>query len=228
MAVNETPPAQNWEEILERSNQDEFQRLVEPYTEIMLRSARRDLNFYREQEVLHEDDFTPEEIVGEALIHAWQHRDVRPEKMSLQAWLLGTQHRVTRGLVNRLRGYRHEKNISLDEPVPTDPDAQDTQEWFWDWYQPEQELTWEDVIPASDPEDIEVSLGGDREDLLEDVDARHAIVLHDEFEMSLPEVAFTINRSPEAVADLIERARAGMAKRGAGEEGEAVEHPPHE
>ena len=227
MAANETPPADNWKEILEASDQDQFRGLVEPHTEVMLKAARRDLQYYVDQGALHDNDFTPEEIVGEALINAWQHRDVRPDEMGLRSWLLGTQYRVTRGLVNRLRGYRHEKNISLDEPVPTDPDSQDTQEWFWDWYQPEQELTWEDVIPSSEPEDVEVPLGGDREELLENVEARHALVLHDEFEMSLPEVAITINRTPEAVADLIERARAGFAKRGAGDEDDGIEHPPH-
>lgn len=219
-------PPENWEAVLKDSDQDAFRELVEPYTEVMLRAARRDLEFYLQQEILQESDFTPEEIVGETLLHAWEHRDVRPEKMGLRSWLLGTQHRVTRGLVNRLRSYRHDKEISLDEPVPTDPDAQDTQEWFWDWYQPEQELTWEDVIPAQQPEDMEVPLTGDREELLEDTDARHVLVLHDEFEMSLPEVAFTINRSPEAVAELLEIARAGMARRGADDED--VEHPPRD
>ncbi len=219
-------PPENWEAVLKDSDQDAFRELVEPYTEVMLRAARRDLEFYLQQEILQESDFTPEEIVGETLLYAWEHRDVRPEKMGLRSWLLGTQHRVTRGLVNRLRSYRHDKEISLDEPVPTDPDAQDTQEWFWDWYQPEHELTWEDVIPAQQPEDMEVPLTGDREELLEDTDARHVLVLHDEFEMSLPEVAFTINRSPEAVAELLEIARAGMARRGADDED--VEHPPRD
>ena len=226
MTPDQPAPPENWESILEGSNQDEFRKLIEPYTNVMLRAARRDLAFYVDQGVLHDDDFTAEELVGEALIHAWQHRDVRPERMGLRSWLLGTQHRVTRGLVNRLRAYRHEKGISLDEPIPTERDAQDTQEWFWDWYQPEQELTWEDVIPAQEPEDVEVPLTGDREELLEDTDARHVLVLHDEFEMSLPEVAFTINRSPQAVADLLEVARAGLSKRGAEERN--VEHPPHD
>lgn len=224
MESTRTSPPENWEAVLKDSDQDAFRELVEPYTDVMLLAARRDLEFYLQQEILQDSDFTPEEIVGETLLHAWQHRDVRPEKMALRSWLLGTQHRVTRGLVNRLRSYRHDKDISLDEPIPTDPDAQDTQEWFWDWYQPEQELTWEDVIPAQQPEDMEVPLTGDREELLEDTDARHVLVLHDEFEMSLPEVAFTINRSPEAVAELLEIARAGMARRGADDED--VEHPP--
>lgn len=205
------PP--NWEEILEGSDKDAYRHLVEPYTDTLIRAARRDLDFYIEQGYLHDDDFSAEEVVGEALLHAWEHRKVRPGKMGLRAWLLGTQHRVTRGLVNRQRAYRREKRLSLDEPVPTDPDAQDTQEWFWDWYQPERELTWEDVIPSQEPEDVEVSLEGASEDLMEDSEGRHVLVLHDEFEMSLPEVAFTINRSPVAVAELLEQARASLTKR---------------
>lgn len=226
MSEPQTSPPDNWQEILKGSDQDAFRELIEPLTDLLVRAARRDLDFYARQGMIQANDFSPEELVGEALLYAWWHRDVRPEQMSLFSWMLGTQHRVTRGLINRQRSYQREKRLSLDEPIPTDPDAQDTQEWFWDWYQPEQELTWEDVIPAQEPDEIEVTLSGEYEELLENSDSRHVLMLHDEFEMSLPEVAFTINRTPEEVADLLETARASLSKREPVEED--TEHPPHE
>lgn len=223
-------------EILEVSDKDAFRQLVEPHTKEMLRAAAQDLEFYVDRGFLHEDDFTPEEIVGEALIHTWEHRDVKPRQMGLRAWLLGTQYRVMRGMVNNLRAYRREKSLSLDAPIPDNPAAHDTEEWFWDWYQPDRELIWEDVIPSQEPDDVEVALDDDREDLREQVDeardldpteeeaeARHVLIMHDEFEMSLPEVAFTINRSPIAVAEVLEKARAGLRERE--NEGEETEHP---
>lgn len=218
------PMAERWEEVLESSDRDMYREAVSPFMEELLRAAREDLDFYVELGFLHEDDFTPEEIVGETLLHAWDHRGVRPAQMNLRVWLLGTQYRVMRGLVNRLRRYRRDKSLSLDEPVPDNAAAHDTEEWFWDWYQPDRELIWEDVIPAQEPADIDVSLEtDDGEGLLEETDERHALVLHDEFEMSLPEVAFTINRSPIAVAEILEKARVGMRPRDVEQEG--TEHP---
>lgn len=218
--------AERWEEVLQGSDKDAYREAVEPHMKELLRSARQDLDFYVERGFLHRDDFTPEEVVGEALLHAWDHRGVRPAQMNLKAWLLGTQYRVMRGLVNGLLSYRRTKSLSLDEPVPDNAAAHDTEEWFWDWYQPDREMIWEDVIPAQEPVDTEVPLEeDDRDRLLEDTEERHAIVLHDEFEMSLPEVAFTISRTPVAVAEILEKARVGMRARRV--EGEELQHPPH-
>lgn len=190
----------------------------------LLKAARNDLGFYVDRGFLHEDDFTPEEVVGEALLHAWDHRSVRPSRMGFRGWLVATQYRVMRGMVNDIRSYRREKSLSLDAPVPDNPDAHDTEEWFWDWYQPDVELLWEDVIPSQEPQDVEVALeGDDRENLLDETDERHALIMHSEFEMSLSEVAFTINRSPIAVAEVLEKARVGMDARSS--DREATEHP---
>lgn len=234
--MSEQRVAEEWDEILERSDEEAFRGLVEPITKDLIRAAESDLAFYVESGYLHEEDFTPEEIAGEGLLYAWAHRNVKPRKMSLRSWLLGTQYRVMRGLVNNLRRYRREKEVSLDEPVPDNPDAHDTEEWFWDWYQPDRALLWEDVIPTQEPDDIEVPLDETRERLRDDVnqpsdrqfveeetERRHVLTLHDEFEMSLPEVAFTINRSPIAVAELLEQARVGLREREADEE--ETEHP---
>lgn len=215
----------HWEDVLRASDKEAYQQVVEPYIQDLLRVAREDLEYYVSRGFLHEDDFTPEEVVGEALIHAWQHRNVRPSQMSLRGWMAGTQYRVMRGMVNDLRSYRRDKSLSLDEPVPDNADAHDTEEWFWDWYQPDRELIWEDVIPSQEPQDVEVSLEEDeRERLLEETDERHALIMHGEFEMSLPEVAFSINQSPIAVAEVLQKARVGMSARG-GRDQEETEHP---
>ncbi len=220
---------EQWERVLHESDREAFRKIVEPFMNDLLNAARDDLRFYVDRGFLHEDDFTPEEVVGEALLHAWDHRSVRPSQMGLRGWLVATQYRVMRGMVNDIRSYRRDKSLSLDAPVPDNPDAHDTEEWFWDWYQPDVELLWEDVIPSQEPQDVEVALeGDDRENLLDETDERHALIMHGEFEMSLPEVAFTINRSPIAVAEVLEKARVGIRARSSDQE--PTEHPssPHE
>ncbi|MEX0748187.1 MAG: sigma-70 family RNA polymerase sigma factor [Rhodothermales bacterium] len=215
---------ENWAEILAGSDKDAFEAIVAPYMDLLLAVAERELGFYKELNYIHDDDFTPEEVTGEALLHAWAHRNVRPQKMTLRSWLLGTQYRVVRGLVNRLRAYRRDQAFSLDEPVPTDEDTDPVQDWFWDWYQPDSVLTWEDVIPSQQPEDLEVPLDGDRFRILEDTDERHVLILHQEFEMSLPEVAFTLNRTPIAIAEILEQARVSLSHR-LMDEPDDIEHP---
>jgi DNA-directed RNA polymerase specialized sigma24 family protein len=213
MAAHSTTRTEPWEEILKGSDKEAFQKVVMPHMDVLIDAARRDLTYYVRNGALHEGDFSPEELVGEGLIHSWKHRKVRPADMPLRSWLLSTQHRVTRGLVGRFRTYRREKELSLDEPVSINADSGDTQEWFWDWYQPEQELTWEDVIPAGESVDEAMELDASSARLLEESDRRHALMLHDEFQMALPHISFAINRSPDDVARLLQQARAGLGDR---------------
>lgn len=205
----------DWQHVLENDDRDAFEALVKPYIDDLLRSARHDLDYYILQGHIQEDDLTPEEVVGEALIHAWQHRRQRPEKMSLRGWMLGTQYRVLRGLVKLQKDYRQDKAASLDAPIPpAGPEGLDTQEWFYEWYQPDDRFTWEDVIPGDQPVDMEVPLGREKARLFSDEDVYHVIMMHDEFKMSLPEVAFTMNRAVDELAEELSQARANLRERG--------------
>ena len=202
----------SWQQIFDSGDEEGFRRLAEGHTETLLAAARKALRFYLRQGHLHPGDLTPEEVAGEALVQAWAHRTRRPEKMGLRAWLLATEYRVLRGLVERQKTYRRDKAVSLDAPIPTDPShraGDDVQEWFYEWYQPDAVLTWEDVTPAQRPVDYEVPL--DNDDLsTAGADAFHVLMMHDEFEMDLPEVAFTMSRGVEETGELLDRARASF------------------
>lgn len=82
--ASESYEVANWKEVLAGSDQDSFREIIEPYIPTMMQAARRDLSFYVSQGFVQSDDFTAEELVGEAILHAWQHRNVRPERMSLR------------------------------------------------------------------------------------------------------------------------------------------------
>ena len=221
MAPQETPDP-DWQAMLEGDDRDAFEALVRPYVDDLFRSARHDLEYYVAQGHLRERDFTPEEVTGEALIQAWQRRRQRPETMSLRGWLLGTQYRALRGLVERQKAYRHNKALSLDAPVPPGgPEGFDTQEWFYEWRQPFSQLVWEDVIPGEEPVDLEIPLERGQVRSLPNPDAYHVLMLHDAFEVPLPEVAFTMERAPNEVAEELGQARANLRER-------MIEDPPPE
>lgn len=226
MAQQHERPA-DWQAVLQNDDRDAFEALVEPYMDDLLRAAQHDLAYYVAQGHLHERDFTPEEIAGEALIHAWQHRRRRPEEMSLRGWLLGTQYRALRGLVKRQKDYRHDKALSLDAPVPpSGPEGEDAQEWFYEWYQPDNRFTWEEAIPGDQPVDIEVPLRGEKAKLLENENAYHVLMMHDEFKMPLPEVAFVMGRTTDELAEKLGQARVSLRERLAGDGPSAADDHP--
>lgn len=204
--------APHWHATLQDGDKAAFQDLVEQHLETLTEAAAEALDYYVRQGHLHRNDFNAEEIVGAGLIQAWEHRERAPEQMSLPGWLLGTQYRTLRGMVQRWRQYRAEKALSLDAPLPVNDVAYDTQEWFWDWYQPEKALTWEDVTPTQRQVDVEVPLEGGRE-ALQDPDTWHVLTMHDHFEMDVNEVAFIMGRSVNETAGLIEEARTTLRTR---------------
>jgi DNA-directed RNA polymerase specialized sigma24 family protein len=205
----------DWQDVMQRGDEEAFQHLVAPYFDTLLKAARHDLDFYVAQGHLQDDDYTPEEVVGETQLYAWRHRMHCPEKMSLRGWLLGVQHRLLRHLVEQQRSYREDKAIELDAPIPISADDQDKEEQFWEWYQPEDETLWEDVLPAVTPVDIEIDLDKEGRDaiLAGDETARHVLIMHDEFEMTLPEIAFTLEQSINDVARTLETVRANFRER---------------
>ena len=216
MATLDRSLEEDWQAVFEEGDKDAFHEIAEAYTDTLLAAARKALTFYLKQGHLHPRDLTPEEVAGETLAHAWAHRTQRPQQMGPRAWLLGTEYRVLRGLVERQMAYRRDKAISLDAPIPTDTAhraGDDTQEWFYEWYQPDAVTTWEDVTPGQEPLDYEVNLEEGADLFSENPDAYHVLILHDEFEMSLPEVAFSMGRGVEETAELLDQARATFRER---------------
>ena len=138
--------------------------------------------------------------------------------MSMRGWLLGTQHRVLARMVEEQKRYRTDKAISLDEPVPHTRDSADVQERYSDLYRPDRHVTWEDVTPAQEPVDYEVPTGPDKPSIeeLSEAEAGHAVMMHDEFEMPLPEVAYIMNRRVNDIAAQLGQARVNFRERTGG------------
>lgn len=221
-----TPERDVLAEIARKSDMHAFHDLVQEHMDVMIKAARHELDYYVFEGYLRKGDIAPEEVVGEALIHAWEHLHLRPESMSLRGWLLGVEYRVLQRLVEQHRAYQSESAVSLDEPMPVDADSMSVQEWFWEWYQPDANITWEDVMPGEEPLDIEVPLYDVRDTLTLDPESRHVLMMHDEFEVPLQDVAFAMNRAVIETAELVDQARASLRKRLIGNEPpDGVDHP---
>lgn len=212
--------------IVRENDEEGFRDLVQEHMPVMLSAARHELDYYIFEGYLNRDDLAAEDVVGEALLHAWEHLRLRPENMSLRGWLLGIEYRIVQQLVEQMRSYRDEKAVSLDAPLPIEPADLDIQEWFWEFYQPDANITWEDVVPAVEPVDMEIPLYDIRDTLALDPEARHVLMMHDEFDVPLQEVAIAMNRAVVETAELIDQARASLRERLASPEpAEAISHP---
>ncbi len=210
---NPMEPSTNWKQTLHDGDRDSFEGLVEPYLDDLMKAGRLELLFYADHERLHRDDFTAEEVAGETLIQAWEHRHRVPEQISLRGWLLATQHRILLRLVEGEEDYRHSKAISLDDELPNVESEADPRERFSELYAANEPNTWGSVTPGSTPVDYEVSLDEERPSLGE-VEGRHVLMMHDEFDMTPEEVAFTMQRAVDEVSKYVEAARTTAFERG--------------
>ena len=189
-----------------RGDRAAFQATVAPHLEELLGAARRELSYRVALGNFGADDLTPEELVGEALLRAWQDRYRRPSSLGVKVWLLALLFRVARDLARREARLRRIPTDSLEALVPPEPIYDDDEE-FWEWYQPDELTRWEDVVeaPAMTPE--EMAAADERLTRTPDPRAREVFLLYELHRVPLSETAFAVGLSVTETARLLEEAR---------------------
>ncbi len=210
------PPADLWQRALD-GDRDAFEEALAPHRDTLLAAARRKVSARVAEGALRERVLTPEELVGETLLRAFDHRArYEPEQMSLRAWLLGIQYRTLNRLVRDEQRYDTQKAISLDAEVPARDEQDAVEEDFYEFYQPFDVTTYEELIPSQQPADVEIdtrgrSLTPEERDYLEagslSAEHRQIVEFHDEFELSLPEIAQIMEYSLQDTAEALGEAR---------------------
>lgn len=195
---------EGWQAVL-NGDRTAYNRLVEPHLEELVRAARHDIRYHQYLGDLEPGDLTPEELIGEALLRAWHSRRQRPEEASLRAWLLGTKHRVLQRLIEQEHRERALWVVSLEDPVPPAP-LFDDDESFWEWYQPDDVTRWEDVLPAM-PSAGEMPAATEEATQRLEPEPRQVLLLHDEHELSLAEVALVTGKTMREMAEMLGQAR---------------------
>src|SRR5690606_16049127 len=109
------PPEALWRRALD-GDRDAFAEAVAPHRDVMIRAAQAIVATRKESGDLADDALNPEELVGEALIRAFDGRHhFEKTSLGLRAWLLGVQRRTLDRLARDERRYTDRKAISLDE-----------------------------------------------------------------------------------------------------------------
>ncbi len=218
------PPHDTWLRALDGDSQA-FEEAVAPLQETLLAAARRQVDVERAAGNLRVEALNPEELYGETLLRAFEHRaGFDPKRLRFRAWLLGIQHRVLARLTADEVGYDARKAISLDEEVPTREEFDDVEEALYEGRQPFEVTKYEDLVAGSAPDDIEIDLEGRNEPLDEEErallatadlepTARRVALFHGEFELSEEEVSQILNVQLNEVAATYNQARTTLRER---------------
>ncbi|HEX8385946.1 MAG TPA: hypothetical protein VF576_07165 [Rubricoccaceae bacterium] len=244
-------PSDAWRRAL-TGDRDAFTEATAPHQDVLLTAARRQVEVQRQSGLLGADDLTPEELVGETLVVAFDRRaSYDADQMGLRAWLLGLQTRQLARLARAESRHAARNAVSLDEEVPTQRNQDTTDEEFWEFREPFDVLTYGDLVPGSVPADADATEQGvttltddddnpdgptdGRDDgpnaLTADADAdrlaraHHAALLHDEFDLSLAEVARIFDESLKATAENLGLARTTLRERIGSEEDYSGDDP---
>ena len=211
-----SPPSDLWNRAL-GGDRDAFEEALEPHNDTLMEAARRKIAARIDEGTLREDTLTPEELAGETLIRAYDLRSgFDPALMSFRAWLLGIQYRTLNRLLRDEHAYDDQKAISLDDEVPTNERYDAVEEDFYEFRQPFDVTTYEDIIPSQQPDDVEIdprgrSLSPDELEVLEasglPAEQRHLVEFHDEFGLSLSEIAQIMEYSLQDTAEALNGAR---------------------
>ncbi len=209
------PDPDLWQRALD-GDRDAFEEAVAPHREAMLGAARTSVAARKANGELGETALNPEELVGEALVRAFDGRDrYDPGGMSLRAWLLLLQQRALNRIAADEQRYAGQKAISLDEPVPFGDRYDAVEEGFYEFNQPFEVVTYEDLIPAQAPADVEIDarrpLTEEEREFLDRAELRpeqrQVVELHDEFALSLSEVSQILDYSLQDTASALNEAR---------------------
>lgn len=187
-----------------------FHGLIGPHLDELFAAAQRDIRYHTAVPDLRDGDLTPEELVGETLLRAWRDRRTRPQLLGLRAWLLGLQFRVLMRIVRQEQLLGRLISVSLEARAP-EPPIYDDDEGFYEWFQPDEVVRWEDILAAeSHPEPsaevFEESVPG-----LSTV-ARQVLVMRHIHRLSFTEIAVGLRISRERLTQLWREGHARLAE----------------
>lgn len=218
MELPAAPSAADWQRAL-AGDRDAFERALAPYQETLLEHARRQVARYEAEGALGPQDLTPEELFGEMLLRAWQNRTgFAPERMRFAAWLTGLQHRALVRFLREENRHAARRAFSLTDEVPSGEAQDAVQDTWYEFRQPFDVTTYDELIPGSAPDDVALADLPDDEraaylaDALDETQ-RSALLLHDEFDLSLAEVAQILDASLKDTAEAVGAARASLRAR---------------
>ncbi|WP_456473567.1 hypothetical protein [Desulfolithobacter sp.] len=119
--------------------------IVEPFLNDLYRLARREITYLQASGDLLPSDITPEELVDAVVVLSFEKQNKKPENIQLKPWLFKLALDQLEEEVRKSRNSR--EFLHLEEKVTTREGAiSDDESWLYDFYQPDEVLSLEDLI----------------------------------------------------------------------------------
>ncbi len=172
------------------------EEILARYRDRLYGFIRRELRYYESLGLLQPDEVSALDIVDDVFARALQAWDHRPAR--LMPWLYRLAlHRLREVL--RAARERPSRTVRLELPAPVYEQPEELDEVWWEFYQPDNVVTWEDVLPderIAPPEEMELREETMRqvEELLNQLPARQREVFV---------LATFEDLSPEEIAEML-------------------------
>ncbi len=131
---------------ISKSSEPTPREALQPYLAHLYAFVRREIAYYESLGLLREGELTAEDVVDEVIESALSLWERRPPG-SLRPWLLQLALRRLR-LYLRAARERPSEDIPLEELVPQeDWSTLDLDTEIWEFYEPDDVIAWEDLLP---------------------------------------------------------------------------------
>jgi|SRR5579872_845413 len=193
-----------------------FFTFVTPHVERLSHFVRHLIAYAEAREDLVRGELAPEDVTDAVLIRAYNEFVKEPVRGNIRRWLLRLAFKEVQAAILRSKAERR-RLVPVEKHVPKTPPAEEVStlgEEILDFYQPDEILKLEDVVP-----DLEVPTPEEETELEElrrcvksalntmPVEWRQVLMLHDVENLESPEVAKKIGKSEPEVTRILEDAR---------------------
>ncbi len=208
---------------VESRRREAFFQLLRPFLDQIWALAKRELQVLEEEGTLQPGEVSPEDLLDDVMLRAWERFDERPREIPLDAWLVS----LLDERLNELASAPKER--SLEEPVEVasgrdevdEDDVDEVEYWAEQFFLPSEEVTLEELIPDHEfdtdwwAELSEEEQRAEVERLLRGLPRhqRQALLLQAMEGYSLDEIAMLQDRTKAEVARDIQAAKQTLLRR---------------
>ncbi len=191
--------------------------MVMPHLDEMYNFIRRELaHFWASGDIIRSGEIQLQDIMDRVVDRAIREFQKKPSRINMRVWLLKIAFEEIAVEVNRVKRER-ELFVSIEKDVPEVPPNEELKtlgDWIYEFYQPDEDLRLEDLVP--DPKTISPEDIADNRDIQRFVNQslaklpeswREAFVLYYVEDFTVPEVAHITGQSEAEVRQSINHAR---------------------
>ena len=199
-----------------------FFSFVSPHLELLNQFVGHELAYAEANGDLVEGEVTTEEVTDAALLRAYEEFSKDPVRGEIRSWLVKLARHQLEAEINRSRAARA-VTVHIEEDIPETPPTEEVStlgEEILDFYQPDEDLKVEDVVP-----DLEVPTPEqvvEAKELRECVNGalaampsvwRQLLMLRNVQGLSVRELARATNKTEAEIGPLLEEAQAHLRRR---------------